>query len=255
MKWPYFLLPLLLGISTAVKAECGGAADGVYVIGNSLSSDTLPFALENDPEAHLFCAKSLDYIFNNPDGHCGENSTPWPEVLTPPAETYDYISFQPYPAASSTQQQDSDHITYWLGTQPTCTVGVIHPSWPSHTSWEATLHEANPNNTYTNRSKAYAYDLLEKLRSRKPARSFALTRSNEMLDHIFHDPTAPFAFVDLFRNTGHMSLGLGRYLQHNALRQAMGQPTGVSPNSTELDPAIRSYLDAVIALYPGEGFG
>jgi hypothetical protein len=250
MKWSVFLLLLILGAGAGVKAECVPADNGVYVLGSSYSWDAQSPDLD-DSTWHIFCAKSIDLILNDPFGLCVGSSTPWPGVLEPPAETYDYISFQPVPNDASTQQQDIDHITYWLAEQPICTVGVIQATWPKPDIWETDIHEPNPDHTFTNYSVAYFYDLKMKLRLRNPGRKFVLTRSNEMLDRIFHDPAAPLAFDDLFRDSaGHMSLGPGRYLQHNAFRQAMGQTTGVDVTSVGVDPIVKGYLDAVIALYP-----
>ena len=252
MKLSLLLLLLILGVGAGVRAECVPADNGVYVLGSSYSMDAQPENLDNDPTWHIFCGKTLDFIFNNPYGHCVQNSTPWPEVLEAPAETYDYISFQPVRIDGSTQQQDIDHITYWLAQQPICTMGVIQTTWPFPVSvWETDFHEPNPDHTFTNYSVAYFYDLTVKLRAGNPGRKFVLTRSNEMMDHIFHDPTAPLAFDDLFRDiSGHMSPGPGQYLQHNSFRQAMGQTTGVDVTSVGVDPVVKDYLDAVIALYP-----
>jgi hypothetical protein len=75
-----------------------------------------------------------------------------------------------------------------------------------------------------------------------------------MMDSIYHDPLAPIRFEELFRDTGgHMSLEIGRYLQHNALRQAMGQETGVDSTIKGVDPAVRDYLDRVIELHRPDG--
>jgi hypothetical protein len=240
-----------LGLGADGSAECVPSNEQVYVLGSSYSADALPAHLDNNPVWHLFCGKPLYYIFENPYGHCHASSTPWPEVLEPPAEAYDYITFQPIPDGVSTQQEDIDYITYWLAEQPPCTTAIIHANWPSPLTWEAEIHAANPDHTFTNHSVDYFYDLKAKLELENPGRTFEMTYTNEMLDHIRHDPTSPVTFDEMFRDwEGHMSFGPGRYLQHNAFRQAMGQTTGINPTLIEIDPDVMAYLESVIALYP-----
>jgi hypothetical protein len=243
------LFVLVLGADA--NAECVPSNEQVYVLGSSYSWDAWPPSLGNNPVWHIFCGKPLYYIFENPYGHCNASSTPWPEVLEPPAEAYDYITFQPIPDGVSTQQEDIDYISYWLAEQPICTTAIIHANWPSPPTWEAEIHEPNPNHTFTNHSVDYFYDLKMKLEAANPGRTFKLTHSNEMIDHIFHDPASPVLFDEMFRDAlGHMSYGPGRYLQHNAFRQAMGQTTGIEIPGFGIDPIVKDYLDAVIALYP-----
>ncbi len=245
----------VLAQGAGAGAECTPSNEQVFVLGSSFSWDALPPSLDNDPVWHIFCGRPLVYIFGNPYGHCEPTSTPWPGLLNPPGQTYDYVSFQPIPVEGSTQQQDIDTISYWLAGQPRCTTAVIHANWPAPeaTNWEAYVHETDPDPdfTLTGWSIEYYYDLREKLRQANPGRRFVLTRGNEMLDHVFHDADAPVPFLDLFRDTyGPMSYGPGRYLQHNAFRQAMGQPTGVDSTVPGVDPVVKAYLDEVVALYP-----
>jgi hypothetical protein len=261
MRPPLLALLLLIGCgnyhasdgsSGALAAPaCVPSVGGVYVLGSSYSWGAQPYDLDNDPEWHIFCAKPLDYIFHNPYAHCVETSTPWPDVLEPPAQTYDYISFQPIKGTGITQQQDIDHISHWLSEQPACTVALIHTTWPQPADWEAELHDPDPDHTFTNHSLAYFYDLKAELERVNPGRIFALTRVNEMLDFVRHDPLAPILFEELFEDAaGHVSHGYGRYLQHNAFRQAMGQETGVDNTVDDIDPDIQTYLDEVIESFP-----
>ena len=58
----------------------------------------------------------------------------------------------------------------------------------------------------------------------------------------------------MFRDaSGHMS-DYGRYLQHNALRGAFGQPIGVQSPEPELQvpPEVKAYLDDVVVQYVPE---
>ena len=226
-------------------------ADGVFVVGSSYSWDAQPSELDRDPEWDIFCSKSLEYIFENPYGHCITTSTPWPEVLEAPAQVYGYLSFQPVQVSGSTQAQDISSISFWLADQPIESVAVIQATWPYPANWEAELHDPSTDHTYTHYSISYYYDLKAKLAAANPGRHFVLTRSNEMMDFIFHDPNAPIVFDDLFRDSaGHMSAEIGRYLQHNALRQALKQETGIDSTVQGVPLAIRDYLDRVVELYP-----
>lgn len=241
------------GVSCELSGTCAEGAARVYVLGSSYSWDMQPEFLDGEPSWHIFCAKSLDYIFQNPLGHCLAGSTPWPDVLEPPARPFAYVTFQPVPVDGSTQAQDVSHISHWLADEPLSTVGVIQATWPVQLGWEDALHDPSPDHTYTNYSIDYYYDLLRELERANPGRHFVLTRSNEMLDFIYHDVTSPIAFDALFRDTsGHMSNDYGHYLQHNALRQAVHQDVGVDVSPSGLDVATLDYLDRVIGLFPPE---
>jgi hypothetical protein len=247
------LLLVALAVAAKGSAECTTSNEQFFVLGSSYSWDAQPSLLDNNPAWHIFCGKPLYYIFENPYGHCVAPSWPWPEMLEAPAEPYDYITFQPIPDGVSTEQGDIDYISHWLSEQPICTTAIIHPTWPVPGEWESAIHEVGADHTFTNYSVDYYYDLEEKLRANNPGRAFALTRSNEMIDHIFHDPDSPVSFAEMFRDAaGHMSRGPGRYLQHNAFRQAMGQDMGIDVTTPGVDPDVKAYLDAVIALYPSE---
>ena len=249
------LLPLLAGCGAqgsggpAIAASTGR----VYVLGSSFSRDAVPEALDGKPAWEIYCGQTLEYIFDNPTGSCGLGSTPWTQVLEPPAVVYDAISFQPLPAAGVSLDQDASDIQYWLRGQPLNTVAVIQATWPRPAVWEDEIHHPNPDPGMSSNAIEYYYALVDELKRRDPWRSYRLTRSNEMLDYIFHDPASPILFSDLFRDaSGHMSFGVGWYLQHNALRQAMGQETGVDATADGVDPSLRDYLDGVVELYPTE---
>jgi hypothetical protein len=207
--------------------------------------------LDSDPAWQIFCAKSLDYIFAHPLGHCVSSSTPWPDVLDPPARVFGYLSFQPVKGDDSTLDADVSHITYWIAEQPLSSVGVVHTTWPTPEKWEAELHDPRPDHTFTNYSVDYYELLLEELERASPQRTFVSTRVNEMMDYIFHDPTSPISFTDLFRDSaGHVSFEIGVYLVHNAFRQAMRQETGVDTTAVGVADDLRAYLDDVIAQHP-----
>jgi hypothetical protein len=246
-----FTLGLFLSaLGVDAGANCTPTNQQIYVLGSSFSWDAQPPNLENNPIWEIFCAKPIYHIFEHPYNYCQTPATPWPDVLEAPAQAFDYITFQPIPDGLSTQQEDIDYILYWMSEQPDCTTTIIHANWPFWQVWEEELHEENPNHNYTNHTVEYFYDLKAKLRRAYPNRRYVLTRSNEMLDYIYHDLTRPIAFKALFRDGwGHMD-DPGRYLQHNAFRQAMAQQTGVDPITPGIDPVVRAYLDSVVALFP-----
>jgi hypothetical protein len=228
---------------------CSAARAEVFVLGSSYSADARPWDLDDSPQWHIDCAKPLQYILDNPQWPCGGGSTSWLDALH--AWWFDYVSFQPVAGVAITQQSDIDAIGHWMSLQPYA-VGVIHATWPIQSIFEVTFHDSNLDHTLTNYSQAYYYDLIEKLEAANPGRAFVTDRANEMLDSIYHDiviGVGPLTdFNQMFRDAaGHSSFDYGRYLQHNALRQAFGQPIGVGSNG--IDPVVKEYLDSKVRLF------
>ena len=62
-----------------------------------------------------------------------------------------------------------------------------------------------------------------------------------------HDPKkAPIAKVeDLYRDEIHVTNEAGKYLMHNAMRRALGQPASVA-GFEKIDPEVKQYLDRVL---------
>ena len=52
-----------------------------YLIGNSLTWDTVPGQLSGDVQWHVDCGVHLRHIYNNPSKPCVTNSTLWPTAL------------------------------------------------------------------------------------------------------------------------------------------------------------------------------
>jgi hypothetical protein len=227
---------------------CSVSRADVYVLGSSYSSDAVPASLDDRPQWHIDCGKSLQYILDNPLAPCDITSTIWPVALS--ATQFKYVSFQPVrDVAGVTEQSDIDAIGYWLSLQPTA-VGVIHHTWPRPSEWEADFHNAHPDNALTNYSQRYTFDLIHALQAANPGRRIVSDRANEILDRIYHDiqnGVGPLTdFRQLFRDEGGHLGNYGNYLAHNALRQAFGQRTGIdsSPDGVPLD--VQKYLDARI---------
>ena len=245
-------------LAISIFLICSVVRADVYVLGSSYSSDAMPSSLDDRPQWHIDCGKSLQYIFNNPLAPCDITSTIWPVALS--ATQFNYVSFQPVrDVAGVTERSDIDAIGYWLSLQPTA-VGVIHQTWPRPSEWESAFHNANPDNTLTNYSQRYAFDLIRALQAANPGRRIVSDRANEILDRIYHDienGVGPLTdFQQLFRDEGGHLGNYGNYLAHNALRQAFGQRTGIdsSPDGVPLD--VQKYLDARIrACRPASALG
>ena len=78
------------------------ATKSYYLIGNSLTWDTLPGLLDGDVQWHVDCGTSLPFVFANPGKPCVKSSTLWPAALK--EKQYDVVSVQPH--YGSTLQQD-----------------------------------------------------------------------------------------------------------------------------------------------------
>ena len=63
---------------------------------------------------------------------------------------------------------------------------------------------------------------------------------------------APFAnLADLHRDTIHMQHETGKYLMHNAMRRALGQPYS-SKAFEKTAPQVKQYLDRILASLTSE---
>lgn len=220
-------------------------ADLIYTIGNSLTYDTRPQLLDGDVDWHIYCAKNLQYIFNNPDGHCVSSSTPWTTALV--ENQYDWITVQPH--AGTTLSQDIAVISHWMAMQPDANF-VIHTAWTRYTTFPNDYQKGNPDNKM--RPSPEYYDaLIEGLNDIYPHRKIGKTRTNEMLFSIWTDiqnGIGPFdSLSDLYRDEVHMGYHTGRYLAHNSLRLAIGQE--ISANGFNVDPEIKAYLDGKLAAF------
>ena len=215
-----------------------------YLVGNSLTWDTMPPRLDGDVQWHVVCGKNLPYIHKNPDEFCVTSSKLWPEALT--TKQYDFLSVQPY--YGSTPAQDVDVISSWIDLQPKAIV-VIHTGWARH----ATRKEEYENNDisgHLQHSPAYYSALLAELRKKHPKRTFRQTHAIDLLAKIAADIEAGKAplkdVVELYRDDCHMGHQTGSYLMHNAMRHALGQPFS-DKGFVEIDPGLKKYLDQVLA--------
>ena len=102
----WIVLLLLAGLVSLCHAE---ETHSFYLIGNSLTQDTLPSLLDGDVQWHVDCGKSLPFIYENPGQPCVKNSTLWPEALK--AKQYNVISVQVH--YGSNLDSDAAVIVEW----------------------------------------------------------------------------------------------------------------------------------------------
>src|SRR5437764_2889815 len=118
---------LWCGIVLGVTGGDLRAQPRVYLIGNSLTWDTVPERLAGDVQWHVDCGVPLPVIFAKPDKPCVTSSTPWPKALK--ENQYDVVAVQPH--YGSTLAQDVETISIWMKLQPKA-VFVIHSGWAWH---------------------------------------------------------------------------------------------------------------------------
>jgi len=193
-----------------------------YLIGNSLTWDTVPSALDGDVQWHVDCGKSLPYITKNPEKPCVKTSTLWPKALK--EKQYDYISVQPH--YGSTFKEDVEVISHWMNMQPKA-IFIIHTGWARQKTRETEYASTDTTGTMAH-SPAYIKALIAELKKEFPKREIRQTGAIDLLAEIAADietGKAPFKDMEeLHRDAIHMKQQTGRYLMHNAMRQVMDQP-------------------------------
>lgn len=216
----------------------------VFLIGNSLTWDTVPSRLDGDVDWHVDCGKSLQYIHDHPDNPCVDSSRIWTLALA--TAQYDVLAIQPH--YGTTLEQDVAVISHWLELQPHAEV-VIHTGWPRHAALDEERADSDPAGPLTH-STAYFDALLATLRQQHPGREFRTTGATQLLQRLADDiqgGRAPFASIEqLYRDAIHMTTGAGRYLMHNAMRQALGQPLS-DDGFSDIEPDVKSYCERLLA--------
>jgi len=220
-----------------------GTAASFYLIGNSLTWDTVPSKLDDDVQWHVDCGKSLPYIHAHPEKPCVKTSTLWPKALK--EKQYDFVSMQSHYGA--TLDEDVATISKWVAMQQRA-VFVIHTGWARHASRAEEWAATKPGEKMQH-SRAHLDALLKKLKAAHPDREFRRTRCMDLLARAANDAAAgkaPFAKVeDLYRDAIHMNVVTGRYLMHNAMRHALGQPrSGVG--FEKIHPQVKAYFDGLL---------
>lgn len=239
---PLIIALVLLAVSTDVRSA---EPTKCYLIGNSLTWDTVPGWMDGDVQWHVDCGKSLPFIHDNPEKPCVKTSTLWPQALKD--KQYDIVSVQSHYGA--TLDQDIAVISHWLEMQPDA-VFVIHTGWAHHAE-RAREYAIKKVPEKMQHCPAYIDALVDALRKKHPGREFRQTHAIDLLARIADDieaGKAPLKAVEeLHRDKIHMNIVTGRYLMHNAMRHALGQPRS-SKHFEKLDPELKVYLDSVLAM-------
>ncbi len=215
----------------------------IFLIGNSLTWDTIPSRLDGHVEWHVDCGKSLQEIANHPESPCVASSVPWPRALR--RSQFDVLVVQPHYGTSL--EEDLAVISDWVRAQPTARL-VLHSGWARQaTRAEEYAHET-ATGTMTH-SAGYLKALREGLQERFPDRRIDATRTTVLLARIAADITAGEApledLASLYRDPIHMTHQRGRYLMHNAMRQALGQPLS-EVGFPDVDPAWQAYVHGLL---------
>ena len=245
MRFTSMLLGCLILFGAAGSARAEPPAPRTFLIGNSLTWDTVPERLDGAVQWHVDCGVSLPHISAKPDAPCVKSSTLWPKALK--EAQYDAVSVQPH--YGSTLAQDVETISNWMKLQPKA-VFVVHSGWAFAARRAAEFAGLATPDQMTH-SPTYFRALVAELRRLHPGREIRQTLAQNLLAHIAEDidaGRAPFKTVaELYRDPIHMTHDHGRYLMHNAMRRALGQrPSAVG--FEKLDPEVKRYLDGVLAL-------
>ena len=236
----------VLACSTAVEGLAQTSeATRFYLIGNSLTWDTVPGLLDGDVQWHVDCGVSLSHIRASPGKPCVKTSTLWPTALR--GKQYEVVSVQPH--YGSTLAQDVETISAWMKLQPKA-VFVIHSGWARHAQRADEFASYTPVDQMVH-SPGYFRALTGELRRLHPTRELRQTFAQNLLATIAEDiakKQAPLNNIEkLHRDSIHVTLDHGRYLMHNAMRRALGQPPSAK-GFAKLDPTRKEYLDGVLAL-------
>ena len=246
MKIPLsvFLAALLFALPAMAESEHGKPTK-FFLIGNSLTWDTVPPKLDGDTQWHVDCGKSLPWMFQNPEKPCVKTSTLWPEALK--AKQYDVISIQVH--YGSTLTEDAVTISELIQKQPKAEV-VIHTGWARHAERAEEWAMKNKSGDAPMKHHIAYFDaLLDLIQKTHPDRTIRRTRAMDMLQQVVEDIEAGKApigdVVELYRDKVHMNVVTGRYLMHNAMRHALGQPRSAA-GFEKLEPEMKAYLDSVL---------
>lgn len=247
MAPPSFLALCLASLAILTTNALAEETRSFYLVGNSLTQDTVPSRLDGDTQWHVDCGKSLPFIYENPEKPCVKNSTIWPEALT--AKQYDLISLQVH--YGGTLETDAAVISEFVGMQPKA-VFVIHSGWARAVSRAEEYARTDATGKMAH-SPAYLDALVAMLRKVHPDREFRQTRAQDLLAKIADDieaGKAPFSKIEeLYRDAIHLDTITGRYLMHNAMRHALGQKRSVA-GFEAIAPTIKAYLDGVLDSLP-----
>lgn len=215
----------------------------IYLIGNSLTWDTIPSMLDERVLWHVDCGKTQKYIQDHPENPCVASSRIWPLALR--STQFDVICFQPH--YGNSLEEDIDAISSWIAMQHKATI-VIHTGWARSATLLEEWKDDDPAGKATH-STAYYDELLNRLQEKFPKRTFRSTHAMNYLHQIEQDiqaGKAPYqSLEEIYRDAIHMKMESGRYLMHNVVRKTLGQPPQ-SNGFPPADPKIKAYLDELL---------
>jgi hypothetical protein len=237
-----FCLTLLV-LFMATEGIAQESSKKVYLIGNSLTWDTLPVLLGEGVEWHVDCGKNLQYLYDNPQEPCVKSSVTWPEALK--TEQYDILCVQPH--FGTTLKQDVEVIGAWLKMQPKADL-LIHTGWNRNADFEAVYHASIDHDRMVH-APVYFERLVGELRKKFPSKTIRTTQAVMRLDEIYHEiekGETPFkSFTDLYRDDIHLSHHVGRYFVHNLMRLHLGRP--LSDQGFQIEASHKAYFDRKLA--------
>ncbi|CAK9014555.1 Beta_helix domain-containing protein, partial [Durusdinium trenchii] len=177
----------------------------VFLIGNSLTWDTIPSRLDGNVHWHVDCGKSLKYIFEHTESPCVRTSRLWPEAFQ--TAQYDIVTVQPH--YGTTLDEDVEVISRWMELQPHAEF-VLHTAWARHATIDEEFADDDPAGPLTH-SRTYIVALRKKLLERNPGRTIRVTPCTLLVHRIAEDireGRAPLKDIaEFYRDSIHMTLG------------------------------------------------
>lgn len=234
----FFATCVVLLVANACEAQ--QSKNKVYLIGNSLTWDTLPGLLDGNVMWHVDCGKNLQYIHDHPAKPCVRTSTRWDVALA--NNQFDVLCVQPH--FGTTIEQDAEIISSWLKTQKNARL-VVHTGWNRHKDLTRVYRaEASKESDAMVHAPNYFLRLESEIRQRHPQVEITSTHAIDVLDSIQSDIESEAAPIeklsDLYRDDIHVTTQAGRYLMHNLMRVAVGQK--VSNQGFKVARPLQTYL-------------
>ena len=159
----------------------------IFLIGNSLTQDTIPH--DYATAWHIAPSQGLLSIYNNPSANFLAGSTQWDTAFA--ATQYDLISVQPYPSLDEPDAMTASVtvISDWVTLQPNAKF-IIHTGWAGYQSHDAFYQSTRITGTLAwNRS--FYEELISRLRTANPGTEFGINpciNVNESINQDGHWP-------------------------------------------------------------------
>ncbi|GAB5405138.1 MAG: hypothetical protein Aurels2KO_33690 [Aureliella sp.] len=241
----FTLVAAIASLLVATNCDAQQPQRKIYLIGNSLTWDTLPGLLDGNVSWHVDCGKNLKHIYDHPSKPCVRTSTPWNQALV--SDQFDVLCVQPH--FGTTLQQDVEIISKWLKMQK-CSRLVIHTGWNRHKDLIRVYNQPVPDESESDKAHVmthtpgYFTRLDRKIKHLHPELEIVSTHAIEVLASINDDiesATAPIEQIsEIYRDDIHVTTQAGRFLMHNLMRVAVGQE--VSDQGFQVERPLRKYL-------------